>query len=90
MLYSYNNPQTRALCYGGPPASTCITSSSSPDILFFNSAFTRSTTRSRRAYVVPRVEYGSDGSNEAAEGASWMWIDPMNVEASLGQKRGEV
>lgn len=51
---------------------------------------TRSTTRSTFANVVRRVVCGPDGSCEAVEGASWMWMLPMTLASSFGQKRGRV
>lgn len=59
-------------------------------MLLRRSLSTRSTTRSTFANVVRREECGPAGSCDAAEGASWMWMLPMTLASSLGQKRGLV
>lgn len=74
-------------CTGASP--TCIVNSSKPDILFLSSPSTLSTTLSSLAYVVFTAECGPCGSYPAADGASWMWIDPIKLVASLGQNRGD-
>ncbi len=51
---------------------------------------TRSTTRSTLANVGRTLECGPPGSRDEAEGASWMWIVPMMLAESFGQKRGVV
>lgn len=65
-------------------------SSSSPDILLRSSESTRSVTRSAFAKVVRLLECGPVGSTDDADGLNWICIDPMRVEASFGQKRGDV
>lgn len=71
-------------------SSTCIVSSSSPGIFCRSNESTFSTTRSNLAYVVRWLECGPPGSNDDAEGANWMWIDPIRLVASFGQNRGAV
>src|ERR1700683_2908178 len=70
--------------------SICIVSSSSPGILLRNRVSTRSATRSMCVYVGRLVECGPVRSKDDEEVANWMWIEPMRLEASFGQKRGEV
>lgn len=70
--------------------SICIVSSSRPDILLRSNISTRSTTPSMRLCVARVTECGPVGSYEDNELANWICIEPMRLEASFGQNRGEV
>jgi hypothetical protein len=67
-----------------------MVNSSNPDIRRRKSESTRSTTRSNLVCVRRWLEWGPPGSNDEADCANWMCIDPMRAVASLGQNLGAV
>ena len=72
--------------YPTEASSSCIVTSSSPGILLFKSASTRFSTRS----ILDCLLLGtSDECVWEAEHESWTWMEPMMLEESLGQNRGE-